>query len=110
MKSIRIIPIILLFLLFGSNLYLGIITRPDPSFIKYLAFSAVYLIVGISLVSKIRFGDLLGVLIPLVIFLIYPLILDFKNLHPWSSGILAAMNAIVMISCFILVLLKLKTN
>jgi hypothetical protein len=109
MRSIRFIPILLLFLLFGLNLYLGIITRSHPSFIKYLVFSATYLILGVLLISKIRFADLLGVLIPLAIFFIYPLILDFKDLHPWQSGILAAINAMVMISCFILVMIKIKS-
>ena len=109
MRTIRIIPILLLFLLFGLNLYLGIITKPHPSFIKYLIFSAIYLMLGVLLISKIRFADLLGVLFPLAIFFIYPLIIDFKNLNPWSSGILASINAIVMISCFILVMNKIKS-
>lgn len=109
MRSIRFIPILLLFLLFGLNLYLGITTRSHPSFIKYLVFSAIYLMLGVLLISNIRFADLLGVLILLAIFFIYPLILDFKDLHPWSAGILAAINVIVLISCFISVLIKIKS-
>ena len=109
MRSIRFIPIILVFLLFGINLYLGIITRPHPSFIKYLVFSAIYLMLGLVLISNIKFADMLGVLIHLAIFFIYPAILDFKNLHPWSSGIMAAINAIVLISCFYSVLIKIKS-
>jgi hypothetical protein len=34
--------------------------------------------------------------------------LDFKNLHPWSSGIMSTFNGIVTISCFIMLLLKIK--
>jgi len=108
MRSIRFIPVILLVLLFGLNLYLGVIAKLHPVFVKYLVFSVIYLILGVLLISKIRYADVLGFLIPLAIFFIYPLILDFKDLHPWSSGILAALNTIVMISCFISLLLKIK--
>lgn len=108
MRSIRIIPIGLLFLLFISNLYLGFIAIPNHGFVNYLIFSVVYLAVGFILITKIRFAELIGFLIPLAIFFIYPMMLDFKNLHPWSSGILSMFNAIVIISCFILLLLKLK--
>jgi hypothetical protein len=106
--SIRIIPAALLLLLFVSNLYLGLITNPDPGFIKYLMFSVIYLILGLLLISKIKFADLIGLLTTLLVFFIYPVISDFKNLHPWSSGILGTFNGIVMISCFISLLLKIK--
>lgn len=106
--SIRIIPIILLFLLFVSNLYLGVITYPCSSFVNYLIFSIVYVVLGLLFISKIRFAELIGLIVTIAIFIIYPAILDFKNLHPSSSGILSIFNAIVMISCFILLLLKIK--
>lgn len=107
--SIRIIPIILLFLLFVSNLYLGVITYPFKSFINYLIFSIVYFTMGLLLISKIKFAELIILMVTIAIFFIFPAILDFKNLHPSSSGILSTFNAIVMISCFILLLLKVKT-
>ena len=110
MRSIRIIPIILLLILFVSNVSLAIITNPDPSSIRYLIFGAVYLMLGLLLLSKFRFAEWLGLLIPLTILFIYPLLLDFKSLHPWSSGILSAINAIVMVCCFILLLLKVKNS
>jgi len=109
MRSIRLIPILLAFLLIGLNLYMGIITRSQSDFIKYLAFSGIYLILAIVLISKFSFSDLFGILIPLAILFVYPGIIDFKDLHPWSSGILAAINAIVMISCFFSVLIKIKS-
>jgi hypothetical protein len=110
MRSIRHIPVFLLLLLFVSNLYLGIITIPNPAFVKYIIFSAIYLTTGVLLISKIRFAELIGFLIPLAILFVYPIIIDFKDLHPWSSGVLGAFNAMVMICCFILVLLKIKTD
>jgi hypothetical protein len=106
--SIRIIPTALLLLLFVSNLYLGLITNPDPSFIKYLMFSVIYLILGLLLISKMKFAELIGLLTTFLVFFIYPVILDFENLHPWSSGIMSTFNGIVIISCFILLLLKIK--
>jgi len=105
-RSIYLIPIVLLLLLFVSDLYLGFITYPHASFVSYLTFSAVYLALILLLISKIRFADLIGLIITIAIFFIYPVILDFKNLHPSSLGVLSIFNAIVMISCFILLLLK----
>jgi hypothetical protein len=107
-KSIRFIPIVLLLPLFVINLYLGFITYPHKSFVNYLIFSIVYLVLGLLLMSRIRFAELIGLIITIAIFFIYPVILDFKNLHPSSSGILSIFNALVMISCFILLLLKIK--
>jgi hypothetical protein len=104
------VPVGLLLLLFASNLYLGIIAYPNPGFFNYIIFSAVYIILGIILISKIKFAELIGTVIPFAIFFIYPVLLDFENLNPWSAGILSAFNAIVIISCFIMVLLKIKTN
>jgi hypothetical protein len=106
--SIRIIPIILLFLLFVSNLYLGNIAYPSRSFINYIIFSVVYFALGLLFVSKIRFAELIVLIATIAIFFIYPAILDFKYLHPTSAGVLSILNAIVMISCFILLLLKVK--
>jgi hypothetical protein len=102
------VPIFLLLVLFISNLYLGFITYPHDSYVNYLIFCAVYLALGLLLISKIRFAELIGLIITLAIFFIYPVILDFKNLHPWSSGVLSTFNAIVIISCFILLMLKVK--
>lgn len=107
-NTIRIIPVFLLSLLFASNLYLGITTNPNPNLIKYLLFSAIYLSLGIMLISKIKFAELIGLLITLLIFFIYPVIMDFKNLHSWTSGIMSTFNGIVTISCFIMLLLKIK--
>jgi hypothetical protein len=107
-NTIRIIPVVLLLLLFVSNLYLGLTTNPNPGFIKYLMFSVIYLILALLLISKIKFAELIGLLITLLIFFIYPVLIDFKNLHSWSSGIMSTFNGIVIISCFIMLILKIK--
>jgi hypothetical protein len=106
MSAIRSIPTGLLLLTGALNLFLGIITRPDPSFGVYLIFSIVYFALGVLLISKIRFAELIGLIFTLAILFIYPLIVEFKNLDPWSSGIMGAIDAIVIICCLILLLLK----
>jgi len=104
----RLLPILIVLFLFISNLYLGIITYTYVSFTKYLIFSIVYLGLGFILISKIKFAELIGLIITLAILFVYPAVMDFKNLHPWSSGLLSAFNAIVIISCFFLLMLKVK--
>jgi len=90
------------------NLYLGIITRPDPGFVIYIVFGAVYFTLGELLISKMKSAELLGFIIPLAILFIYPLMVDFKNLHPSSSGFLGAINAVVVLSYLYLLLAKIK--
>jgi len=108
MKTIHYLPTSLLLLLSGLNLYLGIITNPNPGFVIYLVFGVVYITLGVLLITKMRCADLLGFIIPLAIVFIYPLIVDFKNLHPWSSGFLGAINAVVVLCCLYLLLVKVK--
>lgn len=108
MKAIRFLSAGFLLLLCVLNLYLGIITRPDPSFVMYIVFGAVYFTVGVLVISKIRFTLWIGFIIPLAILFIYPLLVEFKNLNPWSSGIMGAIDAIVVICCLILLLNNIK--
>jgi hypothetical protein len=107
MKAIRYFPAGLLLLLCVLNIYLGIITKPDPSFAMYIVFGVVYFTLGVLLISKFRFSELLGFIITLAIVFIYPLVVEFKNLNPWSSGIMGAIDAIVVIFCLILLMMKL---
>jgi hypothetical protein len=107
MKAIRLLSASLLLPLCVVNLYLGIITKPYGSFVMYITFGIVYLTLGMLLISKIRFAVWLGFIIPLAVLFIYPFMVDFKNLDPWSYGIMGAIDAIVVICCFILLLLKL---
>jgi len=89
------------------NLYLGIISRPDPGFVMYLVFGGIYFTLVMLMISKLRLASWLGFIIPLAILFIYPSLVDFKNLNPWSSGIMGAIDAIIVICCFILILIKL---
>jgi len=106
MIAIRYLSAGLLLLLCVLNLYLGIITKPNPGFVMYIVFGVVYFTLIVLLISKIRFALWLGMIIPLALLFIYPLMVDFKNLNPLSYGIMGAIDAIVLICCFILVLLK----
>jgi len=107
-KAIHYLPISLLLLLSVINLYLGIITKPDSGFVIYIVFGVVYFTLGVLLINKMKCADLLGFIIPLAIVFIYPLIVDFKNLHPWSSGFLGAINTVVVLCCLYLLLVKIK--
>ncbi len=106
MIAIRYLSAGLLLLLCVLNLYLGIITKPNPGFVMYIVFGVVYFTLIVLLISKIRFALWLGMIIPLALLFIYPLMVDFKNLNPLSYGIMGAIDAIVAIFCLILVLLK----
>lgn len=107
-RSIRIVPIALLILLSLTNLYLGLITYPKVGFVNYLIFSLVYLVLGLILMSRIPFAELIGFISAIAILFIYPVIINFNKLHPWSSGAMSSFNAIIIISCGILLLLKIK--
>ncbi len=108
MKAIYYVPAGLLLLLCIFNFYLGINTRPDKDFVVYLVFGIVYFALGVLLVSRFRFAELLGLLVTLAILFSYPLLVGFEKMNPWSSGIMGGINAIIFISCLILVLLKIK--
>jgi hypothetical protein len=107
MISIRNLSAGFLFLLFVFNLYLGIISKPDNGFVMPLVFGVVYFSLGLLLISKFRFAEIIGFIMTSAILLIYPIMVDFKNLTVWSSGILAGIDAIVIICCLLMLLLKL---
>ena len=107
MKAMNYLPAGLLLLLCVLNLYLGIITMPDSSFVMYLVFGLVYLTLGVILINKFRFAELLGFIMSLALVFIYPLLVDFKHLNPWLSGIMGATDAIVAICCLFLLMMKL---
>lgn len=107
MISIRYISAGLVFLLSIVNFYLGIIDANNSTFLKYIFFFIIYFALGIFLIRNNRFSGLAGFIIPFALLFIYPAIVDFNNLHPWSSGALAGMDALVIICCFILLMLRL---
>ena len=107
MISIRNLSAGFLFFLFVLNLYFGIINKADPGFVMNIVFGAVYFALGLLLISKFRFAELLGLIITFAILIIYPVMADFKHLSVWSSGIMAGIDAIVLICCLLMLLLKL---
>jgi hypothetical protein len=109
MKAIYFLPAGLLLFLCILNFYLGIITKPDNGFIVYLVFGAVYLALGVLLISRFRFAEILGIVITLSILLVYPVLVGFQNMHPWTSGLMGGIDAIVFICCLILLMLKIKS-
>jgi len=108
MKAIYFLPTGLLLLLCVLNFYLGFITRPDSGFVIYLVFGVVYFALGVLLISRFRFAELLGLLMTLALLFIYPLLIGFENMNPWTSGIMGGIDAIVVICCLVLLLLKIK--
>jgi hypothetical protein len=107
MVTIRILPAGLLLFLCVLNFYLGFIASPDGGFVMYIVFGAVYFTLGMLLITKIRIATWIGFIIPLAVLFIYPVMVDFENLNPWTSGIMGAIDAIVVICCLFLSLVKL---
>jgi hypothetical protein len=108
MKAIPYLPTSLLLFLCGLNLYLAIIAGPEHSFMMFMIFSVVYLTLGVLFIRKIKFAELVGFIFSFAIIFVYPSIVDFENLHPWSSGLLGAINAIVAIYCLYLLMIRIK--
>jgi hypothetical protein len=107
MKTIAYIPSGLLLLLCILNFYLGIISQPDPGFAMYIVFGIVYLVLDVLVNSKIRHASWLGFIIPLAVLFVYPVLVDFKHLNPWSSGFMGALDGLVVIYFLYLLLMKL---
>jgi len=107
-RSIRISPVILIFLLFAANLYLAIISWPDSNCLKYALFSIIYLSLDALFLFNVKFSELIVFIIISLILFLYPVIIDFKDLHPWSAGALSAINVTLLVICFVLLLLKIK--
>jgi hypothetical protein len=108
MRSIYYLPVSLLLLLCALNLYLGIITKPDPGFFIYVLFGVIYFVLGALVMCKRKSALWIVFILPLAILILYPVTVSFKNLHPWSSGFLGAINAMVVICCLILIMLRIK--
>jgi hypothetical protein len=108
MKAIRYLSAAPLLLLCILNLYIGIIAIPEPGFVWFIVFGILFFTLGALVISKIRFAPWISFLVPFAILFIYPLIVDFKELTPWSSGIMGAFDAIVVICALIILLNKIK--
>jgi len=93
-----------------ANFYLGFTTSPGESFIMYFVFGFIYFFGGILVSGKTRFASLIGLILPVAILIIYPLLVNFIHFTPWSAGFMAAANVIVVIGSFFLVLINLTTK
>jgi hypothetical protein len=107
-KTVRNISIGLLFILSAWNFYLGISTNPLKGYMMYFVFGAAFLTLGAVLVSKIKAAPPVGLIISVAILFLYPMMADLQNFTPWTSGIMAAVDAIVIICCLVMVLVKIK--
>ncbi len=109
-KLIRAIPIVLLLLLFAANLQMALNIKPEVQYLDFLGFGIIYFVLAILLIARIRFGVVLGLIVPVIILFVYPIIADFKFLHPWSAGVLSAINGLVILGCFIQILLPVEKS
>jgi hypothetical protein len=105
---VLIISTVLLYLLFAANLYLGYITHPDTRYVKYIIFGVIYLVLGLIMTGKVKFSGIIVFIAIFIILFIYPAITDLKDLHPSSWGFMSAINAIILIACFITTMLKIR--
>lgn len=107
MVSVRSLSAGLLFFLFAWNLYLGIITKPDHSFLIYIGFCIAFFALAALLLSKFKFAEFIVFILSLAVLIIYPIIVDFINLTPFLSGIMAGIVVIILICSLLLVMLRL---
>jgi hypothetical protein len=108
MKAIRYLSAAPLLLLCFINLYIGIIASPEPGFVWFILFGILFFTLGVLVMSTIRFAPWINFIVPFGILFIYPLIVDFKDLTPWSSGIMGAFDSIVVICALIILLNKIR--
>ncbi len=108
MKTIRYLSAGLVLLFCIWNLYLGIKSFTDPGFIIHTVIAILYFILGVLVLSKIRMASWIAFLAPLAVLFIYPVITDFKDLNPWSSGLMGAIDAIIVICGLLLLLIRVK--
>jgi hypothetical protein len=74
----------------------------------YFIFGACFFALGAVLNSRFRSVSTIGFIVSATVLIVYPMLADLKGFTPWSSGIMAAVVAIVVICCWILMLVKLK--
>jgi len=107
MKIIRYFAVCLL-LLTGVLHIIPIIKTPsDPNAIPMLIFGIVYFTVGILLLLKVKYSDLLGVIFPIIGLGTGFFVVGLKN---WDAMLtfLFAIDAVVVICCVLLLLNRKK--
>jgi hypothetical protein len=110
MKTIRHISVVLLFILSVWNFYLGILNHPEKGYLMFFVFGAGFLSLATVLATRIREATVVAFVLSFSVLILYPLLGDFSNFTPWSSGIMAALDAVVVICCFFLILSKVKNK
>ena len=107
MKTIRYFAALLM-LVTGVLHILPMFGEPrDPNALPMLVFGIVYLAVGVLLIFKIRFSEILGIVFPLIGLGTGFFVVGLKN---WDTvlSILFIIDAIVVICCIVLLLNKNK--
>ena len=107
MKIIRYFAVCLL-LLTGALHIIPIIKTPsDPNAVPMLIFGIVYFTVGILLLLKVKYSDLLGVIFPIIGLGTGFFVVGLKN---WDAMLtfLFAIDAVVVICCVLLLLNRKK--
>lgn len=107
MKTIRYFAALLM-LLTGVLHVLPMFGEPqDPNALPMLAFGIVYFAVGVVLILKIRFSEILGIIFPLTGLGTGFFVVGLKN---WDTmlSIMFIIDAIVIMCCIILLLNKNK--
>jgi len=107
MKTIRYFAALLM-LITGVLHILPMFSEPrDPNALPMLAFSIVYFGVGVLLMLKIRFSEILGIIFPLIGLGTGFFVVGLNN---WDTmlSIMFIIDAIVIICCIVLLLNKNK--
>ena len=106
MKTIPYLPAGLLLLFCLVNLYMGIFIKPEHNLIVCTVFGIIYLTLLLIVIRKIRLAPWLGFIIPFAVLFIYPVLVDFNHLKPWSSGAMGAIDGTIVLYFLYQLLLK----
>lgn len=109
MKAIRYFASLLM-LITGVLHVLPMFSEPrDPNALPMLAFGIIYFGIGVLLLLRIRLSEILGILFPLIGLGTCFFVVGMKN---WDTilGIMAIIDAIVIICCILLLWNKKRNN
>lgn len=109
MKAIRYFASVLL-LITGVLHFFPMFSEPrDPNALPMLAFGIVFFGIGVMLLLRIRLSEILGILFPLIGLGTCFFVVGLKN---WDTmlGIMAIIDAIVIICCIVLLWNKKRNN
>lgn len=107
MKTFPYLPAGLLLLFCLLNFYVGIFIKPEHNLLVCIFFGIIYITLFLIVIRKIRLAPWFGFLIPFVVLLIYPALIDFNHLKPWSTGAMGALDGTIVLYFLYQLLLKL---